>query len=233
MESEYYTTPARAENLVSLWVLRVLPALSGTVMGSKFAHLAQCGGKMCLHWYKSISMVEIMVYALLISNIFAISIFWQPFWLQSWLVYHELEVWMYLPVLDWIPWPWKPTSRHQNHLYSTNIKRDIAILRFWRPFWIQSLVLECVYEVKMQLFVSIWIPWPWKPTSRHQNDLLSTNIEWDIVILKFWRPFWLHLGYFICSMSEWIYLHLFIFLDPENLLVGTKIIFLALILGKI
>ena len=43
---------------------------------------------------------------------------------------------------SWIPWPWKHTLRHQNHLPIYPRKQDMATFVFWRPSWWPSWIFQ-------------------------------------------------------------------------------------------
>ena len=79
----------------------------------------------------------------------------------------------------WIPWPPKPTPRHQDHLPSYNNNRDMATFVYEHDygghlgFCTMSLDLDKIYLQK-------WIPWPPKPTPRHQDHPPSYNNNRDM-----------------------------------------------------
>ena len=69
---------------------------------------------------------------------------------------------------------WKYTLKQKHHLPNCSKEHNIATFVFWQP----------------SLEVFHWIPWLWKHTLRHKNNLEvpSCTKEQDMATIVFWRP---------------------------------------------
>ena len=99
---------------------------------------------------------------------------WQPFWIWDEEIHPEI-----FGCQKWIPCPWKPITRHQNHCSMGSSFWDMAKIWKWRPFWQPSWIFDKI--ITWELFYwDNWIPCPWKPISRHQNHRAMCSSDGDI-----------------------------------------------------
>ena len=64
---------------------------------------------------------------------------WLLYWQPSWIYYYVIPPWPF-EWFQWMHWPLKPMTRHQNHHARLYMKEVIADNIKWRPFWTPSWI---------------------------------------------------------------------------------------------